>query len=121
VLNGDLGKDFPLGRGLPLASGTFRVVVLRYEGVHTVLRQIAACRTAALLDHPDKYGAIVRDVRTLTARSASPRRPVMVNVDGLRLMTQGTVRISISDRIRLVDAGPASEAAPIDATIAPAR
>src|SRR6185503_6680857 len=30
VLNGDLGRDFPLGRGLPLASGTFRVIALRY-------------------------------------------------------------------------------------------
>lgn len=123
VLNGDLGKDFPLGRGAALASGTFRVVVLRYEGVRAMLRQIAACRTAALLDHPDEYGAIVRDVCTLTARPGGPPRPFMVNVDGLRLMAQGTVRLSISGSIRLVDAGHASEAAPAptDATIAPAR
>lgn len=120
VLNGDLGKDFPLGRGLPLASGTFRVVALRYEGVRMMLRQIAACRTASLLDHPDEYAAIVRDVRSLTAHPAGPSRSAMVNVDGLRLMTHGTLRVSVSGRVRLVDAGPAAEAAstPPDATIA---
>ena len=123
VLNGDLGKDFPLGRGLPLASGNFRVVLLRYRGVRAMLRQITACRTGALLEHPDNYGAIVRNVRTLLAEPIGLTRPVMVNVDGLRLMARGTVRVSISGRVRLVDAGPDSGTAPAstDATITPAR
>ena len=112
VLNGDLGKDFPLGRGLPLTSGSFRVVVLRYEGVRAMLRQITACRTATLLDHPAAYGAIVRDVQTLMAEPAGPPRPVMVNVDGLRLITGGSIRFSIAGRVRLVDGGPSSDEAP---------
>ncbi len=123
VLNGDLGKDFPLGRGLPLASGDFRVVVLRYRGVRSMFRQIAACRTAALLDHPDEYGAIVRDVRVLVAEPAGPRRPVMVNVDGLRLVTRGSVRFSISGRVRLVEGTQASDgaSASVDATTSHGR
>ena len=117
VLNGDLGNDFPLGRGQPLASGTFRVVVLRYHGMRTMLRQIKGCRTAELLDHPDGYAAVVRDVRTLVAEPAAPSRPVMVNVDGLRLMTRGSVRFSISGRVRLVEGAPA----PADASIVRGR
>jgi len=112
VLNGDLGNDFPLGRGRPLASGSFRVVVLRYHGMRTMLRQIKGCRTAALLDDPDSYAAVVRDVETLVAEPAGAPRPVMVNVDGLRVMTRGSVRFSISGRVRLVEGGPASEEAP---------
>lgn len=109
LLNGDLGKDFPLGRGLALASSTFRVVMLRYQGARRLLRQIGACRTGSLLEHPDRYGAIVRDVRKLTAVPAGPARRFMVNVDGLRLLTRGTIEISVSGRIHLIDAAPESD------------
>lgn len=106
VLNGDLGTDFPLGRGLSLSSGTFRVVALRYRGIRSVLRQITACRTGALLDDPGAHAAVVEDVRTLRAGPVRPGPRSMVNVDGLRMMTRGTVRVSISGRIRLVTGTP---------------
>jgi hypothetical protein len=73
--------------------------------VRAVLKQVTACRTAAVLDHPDQYGAIVRTVRTLVAQPAGAPRLEMVNVDGLRLMTRGAVMFSVSGRVRLVDAG----------------
>jgi thymidylate kinase len=106
VLNGDLGKEFPLGRGLSLSSGTFRVVALPYRGVRSVLRQINACRTCAVLDDPGAYVAIVEDVRTLRARPVRPGPLSMVNVDGLQMMTRGTVRVSISGRVTLVAGKP---------------
>ncbi len=121
VLNGDLGKDFPLGRGMPLSSGAFRVVVLRYVGIRAMVRQIKACRTAALLDRPDEHGAIVRDVRSLSTEPTGPSSPVMVNVDGLRLITQGAARFSVSGRVRLVDAGPVSAAPPVAPTATTAQ
>jgi diacylglycerol kinase family enzyme/thymidylate kinase len=103
VLNGDLGKDFPLGRGLSMSSGSFRVVALRYRGLRTVIRQFAACRTAAVLDDPDAHAAVVADVHSLVARPTRPSPRYMVNVDGLRMMTKGTVRVSVSGRVRLVE------------------
>ncbi len=101
VLNGDLGEEFPLGKSLLLSSGDFRVVALRYRGVYQTLRQMMACRSGAILDSPERYGAIVRTVRCLEVRPAS-RRPYMVNVDGLRMLTQGPVHISVSGQVRLV-------------------
>jgi len=115
VMNGDLGKDFPLGAGLPLESGTFRVLVLRYAGVRMMLRQIVACRTAALLDDPTGYGAIVREVRTLSARPTRMHRPYMVNVDGLRQMAAGDVRVTVTGHVWLVDTLP--RAAPPPAVV----
>ncbi len=117
VLNGDLGKDFPLGRGLPLGSGSFRVVAIRYRGLRMMLRQIAACRTAALLDAPAAFGAIVREVRTMQAQPVGTSRPYMVNVDGLRLITRGAVRVSVSGLVHLVSAraGPPPAPPGIDA------
>jgi diacylglycerol kinase family enzyme len=101
VLNGDLGHDFPLGRGLALGSGSFRVVAIPYRGARQALKQIVASRTGAILDRPERYGALVRTVRSLVVRPTEPRA-AMVNVDGLRMMTRGEVRVSVSGRIRLV-------------------
>lgn len=109
LLNGDLGKDFPLGRGLSLSSGSFRVVALRYRGVGRILGQIDSCRTATVLDRPDDYAAIVREVRTLGIRPIGSCPPQMINVDGLRMMASGEVRVSVSDRVQLVAGWPAPD------------
>lgn len=106
VLNGDLGHDFPLGKGLDLASGTFRIVAIRYDGVRKMLKQINACRTADILERPDHYRARVREVRNLQLQPQGKVRDQMVNVDGLKMMARGTVRVSVSGRVRLV-ANPA--------------
>jgi hypothetical protein len=57
------------------------------------------------------------------AEPAGPRRPVMVNVDGLRLVTQGTVRFAVSGRVRLVEGTQASHgaSASVDATTSRGR
>jgi diacylglycerol kinase family enzyme len=101
VVNGDLGSDFPLGRGLPLDGGVFRVVALRYKGLSRALRQMKAARSGTVLDDPDRYDAVVRSVRRLTLHPEDDR-PFMVNVDGGRLVTRGEVRIKVSGRIELI-------------------
>ena len=102
VLNGDLGQDFPLGRGLDLASGTFRVVALRYGGPRQSLRQMVACKTGDVLDEPDRHGALVRTVRTLAVRPTVATQEYMVNVDGLKMMARGDASVSVEGRVRLV-------------------
>ena len=67
-----------------------------------MLSQIIACRTADILDHPERYRAIVRDVHTLQVVPQGEVRPQMVNVDGLRMMVRGPVRVAISGRVRLI-------------------
>ena len=108
LLNGDLGHDFPLGRGLPFGSGSFRVVALRYRGLDRALAQAAACRSAKVLERPEHYDAVVRTVRTLEARPLGSH-PYMVNVDGLRMFARGPVKVSVSGQVRLI-APPSSPA-----------
>jgi hypothetical protein len=69
-----------------------------------MLRQITACRTAALLDAPAAYGAVVREVEVMSTQPVGTSRPYMVNVDGLRLITRGAVRVAVSSRVHLVAA-----------------
>jgi hypothetical protein len=106
VMNGDLGPDFKLGRGLALDSGSFRVIALPYRGPGETLRQAVACKTAAVLEDPERYGAVVRTVRRLEVRSERPDHELMVNVDGLKQLARGNVTISVEGRIALVPGRP---------------
>ena len=85
VLNGDLGADFPLGRGLPLGSGSFRVIALPYKGFRQALQQMKAAQRGTILDEPKIYGAVVRTVHYFTARPGKAL-PYMINVDGGQVM-----------------------------------
>ena len=111
VANGDLGPAFPIGRGQPLASGAFRVVAIRDAGFRRGLRQLMAARSGRILEAPERYACLVRDVRTLRARPCagtsrqSTEDASMVNVDGLRMASRGAVRFSVSGQVELI-AGP---------------
>jgi diacylglycerol kinase family enzyme/thymidylate kinase len=108
VMNGDLGPDFKLGRGLALGSGSFRIIALPYRGPGETLRQAVACKTAAVLEDPERFGAVVRTVRRLDVRSAQPEYESMVNIDGLKQLVRGDVTLSVEGRIALVPGRPRS-------------
>ena len=69
-----------------------------------MLRQVVGSRTGSLLDEPADHDATVREVGTLVARPIGPPHRFMVNVDGLRLETAGTVRVEVSGRVLLLEA-----------------
>jgi diacylglycerol kinase family enzyme len=101
LINGDLGDEFPLGRGLLLGSKSFRIIALRYRGVREALRQLKSVQDGTILEQPERYGAVVRTVRCLVVRPATPC-PYMVNVDGGGMLARGDVQISVSGRVSLV-------------------
>ena len=101
VLNGDLGADLPLGRGLSLGSGSFRVIAMRYQGLRQALRQILAARRGAILREPERYGCIIRTVGSLRVQPRGAR-PYAVNVDGGAMVACGELSISVSGKIWLL-------------------
>jgi len=103
VITGDLGADFPLGRGLSLGSGSFRVIAMRYPGLAHALRQIQAVRKGAILSEPERYGCIIRTVRSLIVQPRDAR-PYAVNVDGLVMVARGELSISVSGKLWLLSA-----------------
>ncbi len=106
VVNGDLGPDFPVGRGAPFSSGTLRVVGLRDRGLRAGLRQLRAARSGAIFGRPERYDCLIRDVRNLHVRAAAGERgaqqPFLVNVDGLARQSYGPVRFSVSGQVELI-------------------
>jgi diacylglycerol kinase family enzyme len=101
VVNGDLGADLPLGRGLSLGSGSFRVIAMRYLGLPQALRQILAARRGTILSEPERYGCIIRTVDSLRVHPKDVR-PYPVNVDGRTMVARGEVSISVSGKIWLL-------------------
>ena len=106
VVNGDLGTDFPVGRGAPFSSGTLRVVGLRDRGLRAGLRQLRAARSGAIFGQPERYDCLIRDVRNLHVRAAAgergAQRPFLVNVDGLARQSYGPVRFRVSGQVELI-------------------
>ena len=106
VVGADLGPDFPLGRGVPFASGDFRVVALRDRGLRAAVRQLAAARSGAIFAAPARYDALVRDVSEMVVRSPGPAvgpgRPFRVNIDGLSGCSYGPVRFVVSGAVELI-------------------
>lgn len=109
VVGGDLGPDFPIGRGAPLSSGTLRVVGLRDRGLRVALRQLMAARSGAIFSDPERYDCLIGDVTDLLARPAiehaGPSPLLLVNVDGLARRSHGPVRFCVSGHVDLVE-GP---------------
>lgn len=106
VVGGDLGPDFPIGRGTPFSSGTLRVVGLRDRGLRTALRQLVATRSGAIFGDPERYDCLIRDVRDMRVQVTAPVRgsgpDFLVNVDGLARQSYGPVRFSVSGHVELV-------------------
>ena len=106
VVGGDLGPDFPIGRGAPFASGTLRVVALRERGLRAGLRQLGAARSGVIFVGPERYDCLIRDVGALLVRPATQVRgsdpPFLVNIDGLSRRSHGPVRFSVSGHVELL-------------------
>lgn len=56
IVNGDLGKDLPLARNVPLGSGDFYLFAIKDRGRFKLIDQIIHTWNASILDDPEKWG-----------------------------------------------------------------
>lgn len=101
IMNGDLGKDFPLARGLPLATGDFQVILFKDYGLFNSYRQLLNSWKGEIINDNEKLGVKIVRTKSLTIEPEKPNE-YMVNVDGLLVKTKGKIKYRISDRINLV-------------------
>jgi diacylglycerol kinase family enzyme len=111
ILNGDLGDDFPLARGMRFGDGDFKVVALRDKGVAASYRQLISCWKGNLFERSRDLGALAfrKSVLEIVPEHSGL---YMVNVDGLILWARGPIRFCVSDRIKLVGAGESYKTRP---------
>lgn len=101
ILNGDLGKDFPLAAGMPFGEGDFKIIAIRDMGMVTSYRQLIGCWKGNIFENADQFGIESARVSVLDIVPERTER-YMVNVDGLILWARGPIRFSPSGRVKLV-------------------
>lgn len=101
IVNGDLGKDFPIAKGMPLGNGNFKVILLKDLGILKTYQQMIHIWKGDLEKFKEKLGAQILNAKKLTI---APQKPFeyMVNIDGLLARTQKTIHYKISDNIKLI-------------------
>jgi len=101
IMNGDLGKDFPLARGMPLATRNFEVILFKDFGLFNSYSQMIHAWKGDIKNYEEKLGAKILRTKTLTIAPEKPNE-YMVNVDGLLVKTRGKINYRLSDRIKLI-------------------
>lgn len=99
ILNGDLGKHFPIAPNKPLDDGGFRVVLLRDKGLFKLFFQFFGCWTGKILED-ESLGRDIYDVKKLKISLLSGD-DYLVNVDGLLNKVNSSTEFEVVDRLKM--------------------
>ncbi len=106
IVNGDLGKDLPFAKSVPLGSGDFYVFAIRDRGMCFLYRQMKHAFDASMLDDPDRWGLESFCVKRRLELRPSGEGSFPLNVDGSTMECREFARVDIIDQIQLL-ANPA--------------
>ena len=101
IMNGDLGKIFPLATGMPLSTGEFKVIILKDLGLVNSYRQMIHLGKGDFEEFKEKLGVQTLKTKVLTIIPEEPHE-YMVNVDGLLVRTKEEINFRVSDQIKLI-------------------
>jgi diacylglycerol kinase family enzyme len=119
LVNGDLGKDLPFAKGVPLGSGDFHLFGLRDLGPLRLPGQFKKAFDSSILEDPERWGfEAFRIGDSLTLTPSGPH-PFPVNRDGSTMMCSGAVSFRIVGQVRLVSGGGISNQTPGGGSAAP--
>jgi diacylglycerol kinase family enzyme len=102
IVNGDLGKDLPFARDVPLGSGDFHMFALRDIGLRRLPGQFKHAWDASIMNDPQRWGFEPYRVDESLKLSPSGGGSFPLNVDGSTLLCTGSARFRIVDRINLI-------------------
>jgi hypothetical protein len=102
IVNGDLGKDLPFARSVPLGSGDFYLFTLRDIGYLRFYGQLRRAWNASITEEPEKWGFESFRVKERLILRPDHNHPFPVNADGSTLMCRGSASFEITDQIHLL-------------------
>lgn len=110
VVNGDLGKDLPLARGVPLGSRDFHLFALRDLGFLRLPGQFRRMWNASILAAPEKWGLESHRITGELVLESEDGKRFRANVDGSTMKCAGWVRFGLDGYINLIARPPAGRA-----------
>jgi hypothetical protein len=102
IVNGDLGKDLPLAKSVPLGSGDFYLYALRDLGLLKLPGQFKHTWDASVSGNPDRWGFEAYRIKESLLLKPDGDSEFNVNTDGSTLKCLGSVHFRISDQIKLI-------------------
>jgi diacylglycerol kinase family enzyme len=102
IVNGDLGKDLPFARDVPLGSGDFHVFALRDIGARRLPAQFRKAFDASIQEDPERWGFEHFRVAESLDLSQPDDAVFPINVDGSTMVCRGAARFRIVDCANLM-------------------
>jgi len=102
IVNGDLGKDLPLARSVPLGSGDFYIFGIRDIGLMKLPGQFKHTWNASVLDDPHKWGFESYCIKKSLNLIPDIENKFKVNIDGSTMACQNSVNFRIINQINLI-------------------
>jgi len=102
LVNGDLGKDLPLARNVPLGSGDFYLFGLKDIGLKNLFGQFKHTWDATVLENPDKWGFEKYCIKKSLKLKPATENSFNVNIDGSTMKCEKSIGFRISDQINLI-------------------
>lgn len=101
VMNGDLGRDFPIAKGIPLGSGDFQVTLMEDRGLVNAYKQMIHAWKGDLADYKEKLGVNVFRTKNLQILPNFDSQ-YFLNVDGLLKRVSGKIEYRLFSKVRLI-------------------
>lgn len=102
IVNGDLGKDLPLARSVPLGSGDFYLFALKDLGLLKLPGQFKNTWNASVLDNPSKWGFESYCIKKSLKLKPTTVGSFSVNTDGSTMQCYKSVNFHINNQINLI-------------------
>lgn len=101
IMNGDLGKHFPVAKGLPLDSGDFQVILAKDRGIFMTYKQLIQSWKGNLSQQKDALD--IKILRTKSLRIIPEKEdPYCLNVDGQLRNVIGDVEYRLFGKVKLI-------------------
>ncbi len=101
IINGDLGKHFPVAKGLPLDSGDFEVILTKDRGIFMTYKQLIHAWKGDLSEYQDKLGIQIFRTKSLKI-IAKGKDGYLVNVDGQLRKSYGETEWRMFGKVELI-------------------
>jgi len=102
IVNGDLGKNLPLARSVPLGSGDFYLFALQNKGILKLPGQFKKTWNSSIVDEPDKWGFEKFRIGKSLELKPDTKKRFRINIDGSTMHCEDSVKFKIIDQINLI-------------------
>lgn len=101
IMNGDLGKHFPIAKGIPLGGGDFQVTLMGDRGLIAAYKQMIYAWKGDMASHKESLGVDIFRTKTLKILPDSNSQ-YFLNVDGLLKRVSGNIVYRLFSKVKLI-------------------